>query len=304
MYQEEFERQNQSRSNKRTSKRKFGTDISNLARSSLIEVDQPKKFERISNDVYLDVSRTLYESEEENLPNSDYMINQTDINCNMRAILIDWLIYIQFKLKYSIETLNLTVNLIDRYLEKVTVNRKDLQLVGISSMLIACKYEELTVPKINDLVFITDNAYVHSEVLSMEFRILTVLNFNLTFVSPVHFIENYSRELTLSIKETCKAKFLLEMSLIDYKFIQIKPSVLSAAACFLVKYNLEGKENLKLNEFLSSSNIIQCAAELAKSAEIIYNSSLQAVKTKYSSIENCEVAKEYKSNHCVQDLLM
>ena len=304
MYQEEFEKPKQSRSNKRTSKRKFGTDISNLARNPLIQFNEPKKFERISNEVYLDVSRTLFESEDENLPNSDYMIKQTDINCNMRAILIDWLIYIQFKLKYSVETLNLTVNLIDRYLERVAVNRKDLQLVGISSMLIACKYEELSIPKINDLVFITDNAYINSQVLAMEFQILTVLNFNLTFVSPVHFIEHYSRELSLSPKETSSAKFLLEMSLIDYKFIQIKPSVLSAAACFLVKYTIEGKENLKLSEFFSSSKIIQCALELAKSAEIIYNSSLQAVKTKYSSIENCEVAKEYKPNYLIQDLLM
>ena len=36
---------------------------------------------------------------------------------------------------------------------------KSLQLVGVSSMLIACKYEEMYVPEVNDFVFITDQAY-------------------------------------------------------------------------------------------------------------------------------------------------
>jgi cyclin B len=258
------------------------------------------KFEGITSEVYSELSRNLFESEEENLPSSDYMLKQVDINCNMRAILIDWLIYIQFKLKYSGETLHLTVNFIDRYLEKVSVNRKDLQLVGVASMLIACKYEEINVPKINDLVYITDNAYVKEEVLEMECKILTVLAFNLTFVSPVRFIERYSRELNLNFKEICTAQFLLELALIDYKFIRVKPSVLAGASCFLVKFESEGKENLKFNEKVSV-NILQCAGELSKAAEVIRNSSLQAVKTKYSSIEFCEVARIYKTNNFIQD---
>ena len=36
---------------------------------------------------------------------------------------------------------------------------KTLQLVGVASMLIACKYEEMYVPEVNDFVFITDQAY-------------------------------------------------------------------------------------------------------------------------------------------------
>ncbi len=44
---------------------------------------------------------------------------QNDINEKMRAILIDWLIEVHLKFKLLPETLFLTVNLIDRYLEKV-----------------------------------------------------------------------------------------------------------------------------------------------------------------------------------------
>lgn len=65
------------------------------------------------------------------------------------------------------ETLFLTVNLIDRFLEKQSVVRKKLQLVGLVAMLLACKYEEVSVPVVDDLVFISDKAYTRKEVLEM-----------------------------------------------------------------------------------------------------------------------------------------
>lgn len=65
------------------------------------------------------------------------------------------------------ETLFLTVNLIDRFLEKQSVVRKKLQLVGLVATLLACKYEEVTLPVVDDLVFISDKAYARKEVLEM-----------------------------------------------------------------------------------------------------------------------------------------
>ena len=51
------------------------------------------------------------------------MKNQNDINEKMRAILIDWLIDVHLKFKLVNETIFLTVNLIDRYLEQNQVTR-------------------------------------------------------------------------------------------------------------------------------------------------------------------------------------
>jgi G2/mitotic-specific cyclin-B, other len=64
---------------------------------------------------------------------------QPDVNEKMRAILIDWLVEVHLKFKLVPETLYLTVSLIDKYLEKVVVNREKLQLVGVTAMLIASK---------------------------------------------------------------------------------------------------------------------------------------------------------------------
>lgn len=77
----------------------------------------------------------------------------------MRAVLLDWLVDVHLKFKLLPETLFLTVNLIDRYLEKVSISRKILQLVGVSAMFIASKTEEIYAPEIRDFAYVTDSAY-------------------------------------------------------------------------------------------------------------------------------------------------
>lgn len=59
------------------------------------------------------------------------------------------------------------VNLIDRFLERHSVVRKKLQLVGVTAMLLSGKYEEVTVPVVEDLILISDRAYSRQEVLAM-----------------------------------------------------------------------------------------------------------------------------------------
>ena len=59
-------------------------------------------------------------------PDGFYMKRQNDINENVRAILIDWLISVHAKFKLLPETLYLTVNLIDRYLSNFKVQKNQV----------------------------------------------------------------------------------------------------------------------------------------------------------------------------------
>lgn len=79
---------------------------------------------------------------------NDYMEFQPELNHKMRAILVDWLIEVHRKFELMPESLYLTINILDRFLSMKTVPRRELQLVGISSMLIACKYEEIWAPEV------------------------------------------------------------------------------------------------------------------------------------------------------------
>lgn len=93
-----------------------------------------------------------------------YMEDQQYINERMRSILVDWLVEVHLKFKLVPETLYLTVNIIDRYLVKTEVSRPKLQLVGVTALLIASKYEEIYPPELRDLVYICDRAYSKLEV--------------------------------------------------------------------------------------------------------------------------------------------
>ena len=71
------------------------------------------------------------------------------LNEKMIQILIDWLEEVHLKFKLLTETFFLTINLIDRLLDKVQITRNEFQLVAVSSLLIACKYEEIYTPEIS-----------------------------------------------------------------------------------------------------------------------------------------------------------
>ena len=58
------------------------------------------------------------EGDGNNLVSPTYMSRQDDINEKMRSILIDWLIEVHLKFKLVPESLYLTINLIDRFLER------------------------------------------------------------------------------------------------------------------------------------------------------------------------------------------
>lgn len=78
----------------------------------------------------------------------------------MRSILVDWLVQVHKRFKLQTETLYLTVAILDRYLQQAEkASKNEMQLIGITSMMIACKYEEIYSPEIDDFVYICDNAY-------------------------------------------------------------------------------------------------------------------------------------------------
>ena len=113
-------------------------------------------------------------------PPRDYMARQADVNEKMRAILLDWLVEVHLKFKLLPETLHLTGSLIDRYLACSPVSRKNLQLVGVTAMLVASKYEEIWAPEVRDFVYISDRAYSRDQILACEKALLNALGFQLT----------------------------------------------------------------------------------------------------------------------------
>ena len=111
----------------------------------------------------------------------------------MRRTLIDWLVDVHLKYKLLPETLFICINLIDRFSARSLIKRKDYQLVGVTCMLIAAKYEEIYPPYVENFVYITDHAYKREQIIEKEREILRELKFELTFVTSFRFFERYSK---------------------------------------------------------------------------------------------------------------
>jgi cyclin B len=126
-------------------------------------------------------------------PNPAYMSLQQKIDETIRSTLIDWLIQIHYNFKLLPETLFLTVNSIDRYFSLFQIQKRDVQLVGISALLMVTKYEEIYPPTLKDFIYITGDAYTAEEVLEMERKILFSLDFDISQCSSYRFLERLSK---------------------------------------------------------------------------------------------------------------
>jgi len=177
--------------------------------------------------------QVYYELEEGCSPRHGYMERQKDINSRMRGILVDWLVEVHLKFKLETITLWLCINILDRYLELESVARSDLQLVGVTSLLIACKFEEIYPPEIRECVYITDYAYTHPQVLTMETNILTRLAFNICIPTGYHFLARYLESITASDRTRCLANYYAERNLQEYDVLKFKPHVYAASSVYL-----------------------------------------------------------------------
>ena len=160
------------------------------------------------------------------------MSRQSDINQKMRMILVDWIVEIHLKYKLQAQTLWLTVNILDRYLEKEQVLRAKLQLVGVCALLIASKHEEIYPPQVKDCVYVTDYAYSKNEVLSMETTILNTLDFAISIPTGYHFFCRYLNCIKASDLTRHMASYFAERNLQESDMLCLLPHKFAAAAIY------------------------------------------------------------------------
>lgn len=141
-------------------------------------------------------------------------------------------------------TLYLTVYLIDWFLSKNCIERERLQLLGITCMLIASKYEEVNAPRIEDFCFITDNTYTKEEVVKLESLVLKSSSYQLFAPTTKTFLRRFLRAAQASYKRPSieleyLANYLAELTLMNYGFLNFLPSMIAASAVFLARWTLD-----------------------------------------------------------------
>jgi len=155
------------------------------------------------------------------------------VNSRMRTILVDWLVQVHMRFHLLPETLHLTVLLLDRFLQTGQATKQDLQLIGVTCMFIASKYEEIFTPELSDFVYVTDNSSTKKDILRMEIKILCLLGYDIGRPHSIHFLRRLSRSSNAPAETHILAKYLCELALMDHTLCWVLPSRLAASALHL-----------------------------------------------------------------------
>ncbi|XP_017970209.1 PREDICTED: G2/mitotic-specific cyclin-2 isoform X2 [Theobroma cacao] len=255
---------------------------------SIIDIDRNDSKDPLAVVEYVDDIYAYYrETEVSYCVSPNYMDRQFDINEKMRAILIDWLIEVHYKFQLMDETLFLTINLIDRFLERCTVIRKKLQLVGMTAMLLACKYEEVSVPLVEDFVLISDKAYTRKDVLDMEKLMVNTLQFSMSVPTPYVFIRRFLKAAQSDKKLEFLSFFLIELCLVEYEMLKFPPSLLAAAAIYTAQCSIcrfkNWSKTSECHTKYSEDQLLECSKLMVTYHQKAGSGNLTGVHRKYSA---------------------
>jgi cyclin B len=236
--------------------------------------------------------------EEKNIKlNINYMKMQDDINEIMRTILIDWLIEVDYHIHFKRKTLFQAVLIIDLFLSQKTIKKVHLQLLGIASLLIACKENEVYYPKLEVFINITNNAYNKKELLEMEILVLQTLNFEILYPTSDEFYNILSKIFNFNKTQKLLGEYFMDYSLLDYKILKYKPSVIAASCAYLVMkfFGIKGNKELFLSKIIIEEEspyeiIKECAKKLCFLVKSLSNSHFKTIKEKYYLKEYDKVA--------------
>ncbi|KAK9054298.1 hypothetical protein SSX86_025376 [Deinandra increscens subsp. villosa] len=271
--------------------KKAAVKASELIAEKITEkLSDPQMCEAYAADIY-DYLHNM-EMERRRRPIPDYMKQvQKDVSANMRAVLIDWLVEVAEEYKLLSETLYLTISYIDRFLSVNVLNRQKLQLLGVSSMLIAAKYEEIKPPNTEDFSYITDHTYTKEEVVKMEADMLKALKFEMGNPTVKTFLRRLTEVAqkdykTPNLKLEFLGHYLAELSLLEYGCLKFLPSMVASSVTFLSRFTLKQKShpwNLPLQQIsgYKPSDLKECVQILHDLQLSRRAGNLVAVREKY-----------------------
>jgi len=297
-----------------------GFSTENLCHFDVEDIDsgdarEPQLVADYVNEIYV----YLRQMERRQSVRKDYLAGKVGaITPHMRTVLVEWLVEVHNQFSLLQETLYLSVAVLDRYLQVAAekVPRDSLQLVGVCAMFIASKYEEMYLPEIGDFVYITDNAYTTDQIKETEIKIMSALKFDLGRPLPLHFLRRNSKAGRVDGTTHVLAKYVMELTLLEYKMAHVLPSEIAAAALAFSLKALDDEDkpwpelwNPTL-EYYSQYQLKDIALTLQQVAFVVLNTSqaqprskLLFIRKKYSDKRFCKIAARPElTSQIVQDM--
>ncbi|CAL9133699.1 unnamed protein product, partial [Musa textilis] len=292
-----------------TARSKVACGLTDKPKELVDDIDEADKEDELAVVDYVEDIYKFYKSAEHYSRPHGYMDSQVEINAKMRAILADWLIEVHYKFELMPETLYLTFHIIDRYLSMETVLRRELQLVGVSAMLIASKYEEIWAPEasiVNDFICISDRAYTREQILGMEKGILNKLEWNLTVPTAYVFLVRFLKAASCDKEVEHLAFFFSELALTQYSMLMYCPSMVAASAVYAARCTVKKTplwtERLVRHTGFSEQQLLDCTGILVDFHSLAPESKLKIVYKKYAREQFGAVALHPPATKLLEEL--
>ncbi|XP_012303856.1 G1/S-specific cyclin-E1 [Aotus nancymaae] len=204
----------------------------------------------------------------------------------MRAILLDWLMEVCEVYKLHRETFYLAQDFFDRYMAtQENVVKTLLQLIGISSLFIAAKLEEIYPPKLHQFAYVTDGACSGDEILTMELMIMKALKWRLSPLTIVSWLNVYMQVAYLNdIHEVLLPQYpqqtfiqiaeLLDLCVLDVDCLEFPYGILAASAV----YHFSSSELMQKVSGYEWCDIENCAKWMVPFAMVIRETGTSKLK--------------------------
>lgn len=192
-------------------------------------------------------------------PNPHYMSCQQEISPSFRTVVVDWMVDVASESQMLQDTLFLAVHIMDRYLSSTKIGLSRFQLVAVTCLFIAAKFNETRLFLCKDAAEFTGNTYTVKEICDTEIRILHRIGWAIApscscFCSIV---ESFLEEIPEAEqqREFRKQMLLLYIgTLRDYDMLVFTPHEIIVTAAHVVFQSLFGKQfveyHIQLNQNL------------------------------------------------------
>lgn len=141
----------------------------------------PKSREEI--DAYNDLRFFEMSSNELVRNKKDYMQVQPNITKKHRILLLEWIMENCYLIGFKHRTYYTCQNYFDLYLSKTKkiITEFDIQLIGVTCLFMAAKYEEVLYPNLKFFKTLCNNKYSSQQIIEMEKEILITLKMKINY---------------------------------------------------------------------------------------------------------------------------
>lgn len=182
--------------------------------------------------------------------------NQSIVTSFYRVTLLNWLLEVCQEYDISLKTFVRAQGIIDRYsLINTDIKSDQYQLIGVSSLWIAQKLEDVTLVSSLDLVYISKNCYTVNELIKMEKKILKDLDLDVYFPTTLDFV---SKNMFLSPYKELEIEFLLVYLTFNITLTSVNPLELYE---IVYDYIVQGVQDERLNKWIKNgikNNLGKC----------------------------------------------